>query len=94
MSAAHDAAQRQLSLHGEPRVGGPCLCDACVCARFVLAVDPANERLVEDVARALADANGTPWDFVVGGADENDPYYRDARAALAVIAQSAGGDRG
>lgn len=85
--SAHDAARRLLDWCP---TDGP----APTLARFVLAVDPANERLVEDVARALADANGTPWDFVVGGADENDPYYRDARAALAVIAQSAGGDRG
>ena len=56
------------------------------CAHFVLAVDPANERLVEDVARALAEADcheDGMWSYMVL-----------AKKALAVIAQSAGGDRG
>ena len=51
------------------------------CARFTLAVDPANERLVEDVWKALSERG-----LAV--------HESDVRALLAVIAQSAGGDRG
>ena len=38
--------------------------------------------LVDDVAKVLSEANGTPWDFVEGGASLDDPYYRDAFAVL------------
>ena len=38
--------------------------------------------LVDDVAKVLSEANGTPWDFVEGGSGLNDPYYRDAFAVL------------
>ena len=73
MSAAHDAARRVLD--GLPTHSN------YTCARFVLAVDPANERLVEDVWKTLSERG-----LAV--------HESDVRALLAVIAQSAGGDRG
>lgn len=44
---------------------------------------PAANTDVERLAQVLAESNGTPWDFVRGGAGPEDPYYRDARAVMA-----------
>jgi hypothetical protein len=47
--------------------------------------DPAE---VETVARALAKANGTPWDLIPPGQDNGeDIYRRDARAVLDALAK-------
>ena len=93
MSAAHDAARLVLSGRG----GNLRLIKAeHTLARFVLAVDPADERLVEDVARALCRvAVGIDYPDADAAVERNWASFRiDAKAAVAVIAQSAGGDRG
>jgi hypothetical protein len=41
--------------------------------------------LVHELAASLAISHGTPWDFVPGGASDDDPYYRDATALLPLI---------
>ena len=95
MSAAHDAALRVLA--DEPTVhrNTTGARHAPTLARFVAAVCEPDERLVEDVAGALYDEGcapdrGSDWDEQPE--DEHESWRDSARAALAVIAQSAGGE--
>jgi hypothetical protein len=41
--------------------------------------------LLDLLAEVLAESNGTPWDFTFGGADDLDPYYRDASAVVGFL---------
>lgn len=45
----------------------------------------------DEVAYALAASNSTSWDFVPGGMDDQDPYYRDADAMLTLFGAAAAG---